>query len=251
MESRSHALLAGIFLLVLLAGVTAVLFWFTGDRTTRTRFEIVSRIAVSGLMVEAPVRLRGVDVGSVAAIRFRPEDPRDIVVTISVDRAAPMTKGVYAQLALWGISGLTYVALGDDGSNPAPLASDEPIEMRPSFIGQAQVSVEALLTSADIALQRFTALLSDENIARTGRTLEGLEQSVEGVRLAMKAVQSDVTQGTLGKVDTLVDLLVGDARKLDALLTNLNDRPQSLLFGRPPPRPGPGEPGFQDRKRAR
>lgn len=251
MESRSHALLAGTFLVLLLAGGAFALFWFTGGNTQRDEYTVVSTLPVSGLLVEAPVRLLGVDVGAVEEVRFDPTAGRRILVRISVDRGAPLTKGVFAQLALWGISGLTYVSLSDDGSNPEPLPPGGRIEMRPSFIAHAESSVEELIANANQSIQRINALLSDENLSRAGRTLEKLEETVEGMHETTRRLRTDVSGDTLPKVGSLLDVLVSTVRKLDQLLTNLNEQPQSVFFGRSPPRPGPGEPGFDKRKEAR
>ncbi len=249
MENRSYALLAGLFIVLLSVGVAAALFWFTGDATERTRYVVVSTIPVSGLTVQAPVRLRGVDVGTVEAIRFDREDPRAILVTVGIDENAPVTEGVYAQLAYWGISGLTYVALNDDGSDATPLAPGGRIQMRPSFFGQAATSAEAFLANANSVAERVTALLNDENIAQLGRALDKLEDAIEEVGQAGQAIRAEVTRGTLPKFNALADDLAAQARKLDQLLTDLDDQPQSLLFGRAPPPPGPGEPGFDERER--
>jgi phospholipid/cholesterol/gamma-HCH transport system substrate-binding protein len=247
MENRSHALLAGLFVVILSASVVVAFIWFTDDGAARTRYVVVSKIPVSGLTVQAPVRLRGVDVGSVEAIRFDREDPRAILVTIGVDENAPITEAAYAQLAYWGISGLTYVALSDDGTDVGRLPPGGRIEMRPSFIGQAATSAEAFLANASTVAQRVTALLNEENIAQLSRTLDKLEKTVEGIGTASVAIQSEVTRSTLPKFNALADDLAAQARKLDELLTDLDQQPQSLLFGRSPPPPGPGEPGFDRR----
>jgi phospholipid/cholesterol/gamma-HCH transport system substrate-binding protein len=186
-------------------------------------------------------------VGTVEAIRFDRDDPRAILVTIGVDENAPVTQGAYAQLAYWGISGLTYVALGDDGANVSRLPPGGRIEMRPSFIGQAATSAEHFLANANAVAERVTALLNDENIAQLSRTLDKLEKAIEGMGQASQDIRSDMTRSTLPKFNALADDLAAQARKLDQLLTDLDKEPQSLLFGRSPPPPGPGEPGFDQR----
>ena len=62
MENRSHALMAGIFTLVLLAAAL-VAIWIGRDRTQLQPYEIVSATAVSGLNSQSTVRYQGVQVG--------------------------------------------------------------------------------------------------------------------------------------------------------------------------------------------
>ena len=49
---------------------------------------------------------------------------------------------------------------------------------------------------------------------------------------------------TLPRLNALADELRREARTLDRVLTGLADQPQSVVFGPPPRRPGPGETGF-------
>lgn len=248
MESRTYALLAGLFVLALAAGLIAAIVWFTGTHGERVQYVVVSRIAVSGLTPQAPVRLRGVDVGTVDSIRFDPNDPRNILVTVTVDKNAPVTQGAYARLGYWGISGLTYVQIFTDDDVTQRLSPHGQIAMRPSLIDAAAASGQKLLANAAAAADRVTALLSDKNLDTISRTLTKLQRAADGLVQATRSIQSDVTKETLPKVNDLTDALAHEAAKLDRLLTDLNHQPQSLLFGKSPPPPGPGEPGFDGRR---
>lgn len=248
MENRSYALFAGLFVIVLAAALIAAVVWLGGDRVERVHYEVVSRIPVSGLTLQAPVRLRGVDVGNVEAIRFDPQDPRNILVTIAVDRNAPVTKGTYAQLGYWGISGLTLLQLHDESPEQARLPPQARIQMRPSLLSQAATSAESLIANANRAAERVTELLSERNLEQVSRTLNELERTIEGLGEARIAIQNEITQTTLPKYNALADELARQAQRLERLLTELQEQPQSLLFGRAPPRPGPGEPGFERRQ---
>ena len=53
---------------------------------------------------------------------------------------------------------------------------------------------------------------------------------------------------TLPRLNVLADESRREARVLDRVLTGLADQPQSLVFGPPPRRPGPGEAGFDGRR---
>lgn len=248
MENRSYALLAGLFVIVLAAALVAAVVWLSGDRVERVRYEVVSRIPVSGLTLQAPVRLRGVDVGQIEAIRFDAQDPRNIIVTIAVNRDAPVTEGAYAQLGYWGISGLTLLQLQDEDPSQARLPPRARIEMRPSLLTQAATSAESLIENANRAVERVTELLSERNVARIARTLTELEHTIAGLGEARTAIQSEITQTTLPRYNALADELTRQTQRLERLLTELQEQPQSLLFGRTPPPPGPGEPGFERRQ---
>jgi phospholipid/cholesterol/gamma-HCH transport system substrate-binding protein len=52
---------------------------------------------------------------------------------------------------------------------------------------------------------------------------------------------------TLPRLNDLLADLARVSRSLDRLLADLSEQPASLVFGRPPAAPGPGEPGFNPR----
>ena len=107
--------------------------------------------------------------------------------------------------------------------------------------------------------------LSDENLQRLHRILAHLERTAgETAPLTMEmrslvgSMQSvtkridDVTvqvggefsTTTLPRFNALVSDLQSNSQQLNRVLDALEASPQSLIFGRPPPRPGPGEAGF-------
>src|SRR5258705_3038575 len=124
MEIRAYALASGLFTLLLGIGVVLTALWFSGDTVETREYLLVSRHPVSGLNPQAPVRYRGVTVGKVVSIKFDPLDPRTILVEISVETGTPLTKGSFAKLGSQGVTGLSYVMLDDNGSNPEPLTAD-------------------------------------------------------------------------------------------------------------------------------
>lgn len=71
-------------------------------------------------------------------------------------------------------------------------------------------------------------------------TLNRVAQSVGEVGTVARSVNDE----TLPRLHALVDELSRESRALDRVLTTLNERPRSLVFGNPPASPGPGEAGF-------
>jgi phospholipid/cholesterol/gamma-HCH transport system substrate-binding protein len=305
-ENRAFAFAAGLFTVLLGAGVVLAAMWLSGDTEARAAYWLESRHPVTGLNVQAPVRLRGVQVGRVEAIEFDREDPRRILIRIAVRADAPITRGTYARLGSQGVTGLAYVMLDDEGANREPLPSspEARIPVRESFLDEVSDAGRSLLAEATEAARRLNALLDGENRAQLLRTLASLESATrraavlaerlepgarglgplaeearrgiaraeemfatvsrlarelerraealervaagaESVGSAARATADAALSDTLPRLHAVLDELGGAAERLERLLARLDEEPASLLFGRPQPEPGPGEPGFR------
>ena len=66
-------------------------------------------------------------------------------------------------------------------------------------------------------------------------------------RLAGEALGTTgaVRQDTLPRVNALADSVERGAERIGRLAYELERRPDSVVWGRPSSRPGPGEPGFK------
>jgi phospholipid/cholesterol/gamma-HCH transport system substrate-binding protein len=122
------------------------------------------------------------------------------------------------------------------GAIPAKL--EPTLERLPEVTGK----IENLATSATSAVQNVDRLATnlqapDGPVARINTTLDRVGSSLEGVT-------SDLELQTLPHVTEMTDEAKSSLRAVKRTATALSDRPQSLLFGSPDSRPGPGEPGF-------
>ena len=314
MENRAYAFAAGVFTLMLGAGLVFIAMWMTGETEPRERFVLESRYPVTGLNPQAAVRFRGVDVGKVESIGFDPRNPRVILVNISVQTDTPITKGTYAQLGTQGVTGLAYVSLDDDGSQPGRIAAADGetvrIPMRQSFIDELSVAGKELVSDFRHVTAKLNSLLSGENqqqlvrtlasleaasvrvstlarelepgakgvvaltddaralLRRAGEMMSGIESlatelksltrsfervaaSAESVGTSTETVARSAIAETLPRINRLLDQLSRNSQRLDRLLAELDEHPSSLIFGRPPREPGPGEPGFTAPKAAK
>jgi phospholipid/cholesterol/gamma-HCH transport system substrate-binding protein len=85
------------------------------------------------------------------------------------------------------------------------------------------------------AMSALAAKLEERSVA-----LAQLGDNAADVGAAARAFSED----TLPRINALAEELRREARVLDRVLNTLADQPQSLVFGVPPRRPGPGEAGF-------
>ena len=92
MENKSHALAAGLFVVVLTALVIGISLWLGRDNTTYTKYELATAESVSGLQLQAPVRYKGVPVGKVRSIEFDPEKNGNVLIVIAVSAERSITR---------------------------------------------------------------------------------------------------------------------------------------------------------------
>ena len=310
MESRSYALFTGLFTILLGIALAMSFIWFRGDSKSYSNYVVVSKFPVNGLNRQAAVRFRGVEVGRVEDISIDPQDSKLILIRIVVDDTVPITRGTYAQLGYQGLTGIAYVVLDDDGSNPAPLqfpvGGVARIEVRGNVFDDLAQSSKALLVQASDLLDRLNKIASDSNQTRIENTLANFERASAQLEPALRAIpevterakkfldednqaslrrslanieqatgsvgpviddsrkvlanmrqlsdkleklsteiSSEITDSTLPKVNQLVEQLGQDTQDFHRLMLQIEREPQSLVFGRQRPQPGPGEPGFE------
>jgi phospholipid/cholesterol/gamma-HCH transport system substrate-binding protein len=180
MENRSHALLAGLFTIVLAVGLVAAAAWLGGREGPRVPYVIVSKVGVGGLNREAAVRYRGVEVGKVDRIRFDPEDRRRILIDVSVSPETFITTRTYGRLGFQGVTGLAFVELADDREEGTRLAtsalSPARIEMRPSALQEFGDAGQALLVRVNEIAERMSFILNEENQGRMTNSLASIER---------------------------------------------------------------------------
>jgi len=262
MENKAYALSAGLFTLLLGVGILAAALWFSNDTVKTRNYLLVSHYPVNGLNAQAPVRYRGVTVGKVVSIEFDPGDARTILVKIAIKADTRLTQGVYGQLGSQGVTGLSYVMLDDDGSNSTPLTGKlARIDVHPSFIDSVTSSGQDMIANFNQVAQRVNALLNEENQKQLMATLHQLGHAADNVSslagdtsIALKRADvmfAEINNNTLPRFNGLLEEVQRSSRDLDRLITEIDEQPHSLLFGKNPPPPGPGEPGFSTKRDTR
>ena len=104
MENKSHALMAGLFMIVLSIALALAILWFDRDTSERLPYVLTTKASVSGLSRESAVRYRGLNVGKVVSIDFDAQVPGQILVSVSIEKGTPITRSTYATLDFQGVS---------------------------------------------------------------------------------------------------------------------------------------------------
>jgi phospholipid/cholesterol/gamma-HCH transport system substrate-binding protein len=77
-------------------------------------------------------------------------------------------------------------------------------------------------------------------------TLDAVRDAAHDAGQAVRDVDRALLNDALPRIDTLADRLSRNSDSLDELLHELQDQPQSVIYGLPPRAPGPGERGFHE-----
>lgn len=252
MESRAHALAAGIFTLVLAVALMISAWWLTGSREETQDVMLVAGGSINGLNTQAQVRFRGLRVGKVEEVAIDPLPPYRIHVRVSLARSVPLTSHTTAQVNTQGVTGLSFVQMDDDG-NGKPLALNgqalPALALRPSSLDGLGSAATDLASQVRTLTERLNLLVNERNLGHIERTLGHLENATAGMDKTLKEAPqllADVRRvlsddnlkrlsGTLANLERAsadapalvtearraLDGLQGASKRLDALGTDL------------------------------
>lgn len=234
MENKAHALIAGLFTIVLLTAAILIGVWFNRDREERVPYQIATKLSVPGLNPQADVRYRGLDVGKVDEISFDPQVVGQILVHISVRPDTPITQSTFATLGYQGVTGIAYVQLDDDGSRPVKLHSSSQqvarIEMRPSLFDQLQTRGLAILQQTEEVAKSLNNMLNPanqkailtafDNVSKAATEIETIPRQLQPT-LAKLPAMTNQAQQTLSSLNTLSKDASALANSLNGITTKL------------------------------
>lgn len=225
MENKAHAVAAGLFLLVFGVAVAAVLWWFSNDREPTRQLVLVSDGNITGLNLQAQVRYRGMRAGKVEDITMDPDNPRQILVRISLREGLPVTQGTRASLGYQGVTGIAFVQLSDRGLDPGPLPIGPDglarIALQPSLMEQLTDSGLEVVQRLQVMANRINGILSEGNQQRLASTLAHLDSAAQGMDRtfreaprALASVRQALSPANLARLDSLLlrlDAAAGEA----------------------------------------
>jgi phospholipid/cholesterol/gamma-HCH transport system substrate-binding protein len=122
------------------------------------------------------------------------------------------------------------------------------LDAMPGLIGEAKgMAAEARSMAADA---RATLRKADEMIGSVNGLALKLDERVDTLARSVASVEEvgvtarAVGDETMPRMNALIDDVSRETRTLGRVINTLGDNPQSIIFGTPAGRPGPGEPGF-------
>ena len=223
MENKAHAMAAGAFVLVVSALLALLAVWLLRDTSQRDMYEMSTSETVSGLQPQAAVRFRGVPVGKVELIGFDSKVKGNVLIRISIDRAAPVTKSVFATVASQGVTGLGFIQLDDGGESAErllPNDNDPPrIPLKPGGLDKLLKQSEVIFEQVEQASTKLNQMLAEDNQRRLVTALESVGQAANNVS-SLSTSMTSILNAQLGPDKVNIPRLV---KNLDSAVVSLQD----------------------------
>ena len=228
MENKAHAMAAGVFVLMVSALLALLSIWLVRDKTQRDMYEMSTSEIISGLQPQAAVNFRGVPVGKVEFIGFDSKIKGNVLVRVSIDRAAPVTQSVFATLASQGVTGLGFIQLDDTGESKErlPVNDDNPprIPLKTGGLDKLLKQSEVIFKQVELASVQLNKLLSDDNqkvitgavtqLGDAAGSINRVVKSMEPTVATLPALSRDAS-ATLKSVKTATDEVGVTAKRLN------------------------------------
>lgn len=174
--------LVALVLVILLLGKSQVLF--KRHATLYTQFN-----NASGLVIGAPVRLAGIDIGIVGDIYFaKDSEAKKVVVVMRVDSSylTRIREDSLAQMNSKGLLGDMIINITLGGSNAAPLGDGDLVRSKElEGLPQVIASVESVVTTVrkltEVVDERFRAIVTEDLAKDIGRITHSTANIIEQV----------------------------------------------------------------------
>lgn len=203
MESKINYTIVGLFVVILTALLLSAAFWLTrqyGQQKYDTYYVHLSE-SVAGLNIDAAVKYRGVDVGSVIGIQLKANNPEMVELLLKINQNIPIKIDTTAALNFYGITGLAYIELKGIDKEAALLKRVNDripvIPSRPSTLRRIDQSLSQLAEKSIETLENINRLLGNKNINNIELLLFESKELVKDLRLQVAGLQTLVGNGVV------------------------------------------------------
>ena len=214
MENRSHALMAGLFAILLLIAAAYAAIWISKKNVPLVPYELVSTSPVTGLSVQSQVRYQGVPVGRVESLRFMQDKPGVVRILIAIDPKTPITESTWAEIATAGVTGISNIELRDNGTSSQRVESSAThvadIPMRPGFWERLQQQGGGMLGTLERILYQVEKFTTAENAASLDQTLKNTASLTARLDGAVKQMEPAIKQ-----IPVMIESISNTAKRAD------------------------------------
>lgn len=234
MENKASYFWVGIFIFGVFFASLIFMLWLGGysEEESFEYYEIHTQESVAGLGLKAPVRLLGVEVGSVENISIYTKQNLEVNILIKVKKETPIKEDTFATLQLQGITGLKFIQLQGGSVNSKKLTSDDGypvIAFRESFLATIDRQGERIFSLIKTADDKSKKLLSDENLQNIEMLLKNLAQLSENLNANSKALSKNLNEASKN-VALMAKEVQLSAKNLRQTLQNIDESSKAFTL---------------------
>jgi phospholipid/cholesterol/gamma-HCH transport system substrate-binding protein len=197
METRAPYALIGLFVLAAIGAAFGFVFWLhnTGGLGERAVYRVRFENTVSGLLTGAAVLFNGIRVGEVTDLGLNPDNPREVMATITVAATTPVRADTQAGLEFQGLTGVPVISLQGGDPKAAVLgAALSAAKDGPPVLAADPSAGQSMTEAARQALRRLDTLVADN---------------------------SDNLKSSIANLNTFTGALARNSDRVDAILSGL------------------------------
>src|SRR5262245_18506349 len=236
METRANYVVIGLFTLAVIAGAFGFVYWFSraGDGSERATYRVVFDGAVAGLRTGGWVLFNGIKVGEVSDLKLNPQNPRQVVATILIDKSVPVRADTRVGLDFQGLTGIASIAIKGGAADATPLAGENgqppTLVADPAATQDVTATIREVAANAGALVRRVDDMLADnrDTLKTTLGNLESFSSTLARNSERLDRIMAGLENFTAGDVR---GELLDTARSMRTLTDNLDKRTAEISVG--------------------
>jgi len=204
MEDKVNYARVGAFVLLLGAALIVGVLWLAtgiGGKKQYDTYQSIIPESVAGLNIDAPVEYLGVEVGKVSRIVIDPANPRQVRLTLLIERGTPILVDTEAVLKTQGLTGIANVELsgGSDGAAPLVPTNENKIptiRSKPSLSARLENVLTNVLANVDRVSNNLNEVFNTENQLALKTTLGDTAALMRTIAAQQGAIGSGIADAS-------------------------------------------------------
>ena len=171
-------------MLACVIGLVISIMWLAGVQYSQeySYYEADFKGPVTGLGNGTVTRYNGIDVGRITDLKFNPNDPQSVIVTLQVQPGLNIRTDSIASIESQGLTCGTYVEISG-GTSKAPILTATPghrypvIRTKQSGLLALEQSAPEVVAKLNVAASRINDLLNDDNRRAIAHVFANLDET--------------------------------------------------------------------------
>ena len=208
METKANYVAVGAFVLACVVGLVVTILWLAGAQYSQeySYYQTYFKGPVTGLGKGTVTRYNGIDVGRVTDLKFDPNDPQSVIVTMQVQPNLNIREDSDASIESQGLTGGTYVEISGGTANSPMLTAKEGqhypvIRAKQSTLQQLEQSAPEVVAKLNIAATRLNDLLSDKNRKSITHVLTNLDETTSAIAKRSADIDATIKNANVATAD--------------------------------------------------